>query len=907
MKGCYSNKKVLCYIKLVARSSEKKNTGAGRASVRKEQPATGREKMDAALLLRKPFVHILLIAALGFFVYSNTFHGSFHWDDFPQIANNPVIKTLDNFVSNSKGYRFNPRRFIGYLTFALNYYADGGSVIGYHVVNLAIHLINSLILYFLVLLTFKTPNMRRSASATGPPPILIALFSALLFVSHPVQTEAVTYIVQRLASLAAMFYLLSLLMYIEGRLKLNEAEGKRNADKFAFRDIMPAVPYALCSLLFAVLAMKTKETAFTLPFVIILYEFTFFRSSPKKKLLFLLPVLLTLVIIPLSVLHSGRSLGELLSDVTHQTRVQTSMSRWDYLMTEVSVVATYVRLLFFPVNQNLDYDYPHYQSLLAPQVLFPFLFLLAVFGLGVYLFIKGKEHGQNIAAGEAAGEELETKPYAPYYRLVSFGIFWFFITLSVESSLIPIVDVIFEHRVYLPSVGFFVGLTAGAFIMADRLKKEKALKAALVLVLLAFSVMTYSRNKVWKNETSLWEDVVVKSPDKARPHSNLGYFYMEDGRLDKAEKHLQAALRLKPDYVEALTSLGNVYLMEGRRDEALRELKTALKLNPKYTEAHINLGNLYSAEGRLDEALGEYETVLRLNPDHAEAHTSLGNVYLMKGLKDKALREYRTALKVNPDDFQTHNNLGNLYFMQGQLDQAVRQYQIALKLNPAAEQTRRNLMTAYRKQSQMGEAGGKIQGSAPGSGAGPADEHRNLANIYYSQGRLDEAVREYRAFLKLNPDSAEAHNDLGNVYYKQGRLDEALVEYQAALKLSPKSSEVHNNLGKIYGRQGHLDKALKEFQAAVKLNPDFADAHNMLGNVYGLQGRMDKALKEYETALKLNPGSAETHNNIGTIYYRQGLLDKARDEFQTALRLKPGDPWASRNLEALNKKEGVKR
>ncbi len=878
--------------------------GTGKAFNREEKLETAK-KTDNVLLLQRPFVHVFLIAALGFIVYSNTLHSSFHWDDSPQITDNPIVKVLENFTSGAKGYNFNPRRFIGYLTFALNYYFGGGSVTGYHVVNLFIHLINAFLVYFLVLLTFETPTMRRPASATGPPPVFIALFSSLLFVSHPVQTEAVTYVVQRVTSLATLFYLLSLLMYIKGRLKLQGAEGRGHGGELAVNGhVLSSILYVLCSLLSAVLAMKTKEIAFTLPIIIVLYEFTFFKSSTKKKILFLLPMLLTLLIIPLSVLHSGKPLGELLSDVTRQTRVQTSMSRWDYLMTELSVIATYIRLIFLPVNQNLDYDYPLYHSFFTLSVFLPFLFLAAVFGLAIYLLYKSKERR---ATDEERNTTFGPVPYAPYYRLISFGILWFFITLSVESSIIPIVDVIFEHRVYLPSTGFFMAITAGLFVVADRLKKEKALVAVLVLTLVGLSGITYARNSVWKNETRLWEDTVSKSPGKARPHSNLGYFYMEDGRLDKAYKELLAAVRIRPDYVEAHTSLGNVYLMQGRRDDSLRELKTALKLNPDYTEAHIDLGNLYATEGRLDEALGEYQDVLKLKPDHLEAHISLGNVYLMQGRKDDALREYQTALKLSPDDFQAHNNLGNLYFMQDRLDQAIKEYQIALKLNPDAVQTRTNLMTAYRKQGRLGEPSGKKRPPALKPETGSAEEHINLGDIYYKQGRLDEAVSEYRDFLKLNPDSAEAHNSLGNVYNKQGRLDEALREYRTALKLHPDSAEVHNNLGKIYGRQGHLDKALKEFQAAVKLKPDFADAYNGLGNVYGLQGHLDKALKEYETALKLTPYSADAHNNLGTIYYKQGRFDKALNEFETALRLNPDDPWARRNLQILNKEKRNKQ
>ncbi len=249
--------------------------------------------------------------------------------------------------------------------------------------NLLIHIANALLVYFFVLLTFRTPSMRQSADSSPPAPVLIALFSALLFVSHPLQTQAVTYVIQRFASLATFFYLLSLVMYIKGRLAIEKQDDTKG------RLISgPSLLFYLVSLISAVCAMKTKEIAFTLPLVILLYEFIFFKSPVKKMLLFLLPVLLTLIIVPLSILHSDKPLGEILSDMSEKTKVQTQMSRWDYLMTEMRVIVTYIRLIFLPINQNLDYDYPVYHSLFTPSVFLSFVFLLSVLGLGVYLLLR---------------------------------------------------------------------------------------------------------------------------------------------------------------------------------------------------------------------------------------------------------------------------------------------------------------------------------------------------------------------------------------------------------------------------------------------------------------------------------------------------------------------------------------
>lgn len=589
--------------------------------------------------LLKTYVHIFLIIALGFIAYSNTFHSPFQWDEVAQILENPVIRDLDNYISGTKGYtyvsnHYNPRRSVGYLTFALNYHFGGFRVTGYHVVNLLIHIANAILAYFLVILTFRTPYFsgqqsansdQRSRSSDSPFTIhhsrLIALLTALLFISHPIQTQAVTYVVQRFASLAAMFYLLSLLMYIQGRLASGQA-GR-------------LAGYSL-SLLFAVFAMNTKEITFTLPVMLALYEGIFFRSSLKKRFLTLLPVVLVLVIVLISVSHSGKSLGEMLSDATESTRVQTAMSRGDYLLTQMRVITTYIRLIFLPVNQNFDYDYPVERTFFTLPVFFSFLFLAALLGTAVYLLYRSGQEatGSSEQTGAEGGRSRnDSRSAIHYFRFIGFGILWFFIALSVESSIIPIRDVIFEHRVYLPSVGLFAAITTGVLVAAQRLKMEKVAMSVLMLAILIFSGATYARNTVWASKISLWEDVTQKSPNKARGHNNLGIFYSEQGFLDKGSREFQAAIEINPGYSDAHYNLGKYYLASGRMNEALTEFQTAVRLKPDYAEAHNNLGAVYETLGRVDDAIREYQTSLQINPDHLPARENLGRHIRVTGDK----------------------------------------------------------------------------------------------------------------------------------------------------------------------------------------------------------------------------------------------------------------------------------
>ena len=740
--------------------------------------------------LRKPVVHILIIVIAGFLIYSNTFKAPFIFDDEDSIVNNPAIKDIRLFIDPARAEK--DGRFIGFLTFALNYKMHALDVTGYHVFNLLIHLMNALLVYWLVVLTFRTPYasdyVQRDIFKPSDVRHQIALFTGLLFVSHPIQTQAVTYIVQRFASLATLFYLFSLVMYIKAR-----GSESSNKARYAF--------YA-ASILSTLLAMRTKEITFTLPVMIILYEWMFFKGIIKRRLLYLLPFLLTMPIIPLTwmgmpIIPSMRTGSEgLLSPFIRFeeiTRMAVILSRWDYLNTEFRVIVTYIRLLFFPAHQNLDYDYPIYRTFFNPEVVISFLFLLALFGLGVYLFY--------------ASTRVE-KGNRFWLRLVSLGILWFFVTLSPESSIVPVWDVIYEHRLYLPSVGFFMALMSGiVFIRAwlgSRTKMvEKAFMPAMIFVVIGLSATAYARNTVWQDGVTLWEDVIKKSPNKVRPYSHLGGFYLKQGRMNEAIAAYQAAIIRKPDNAEAHNNLGIVYRKQGRFDDAVQEIRTALKYGgPGYAEAHSNLGRVYYDQGRFDDAIKEYQTALKYKPNDAEAHNNLGVLYQNQGRFDDAVQEIRTALKYGPDYAEAHSNLGRVYYDQGRFDDAIKEYQTALKIKP-----------------------------------NDAEAHNSLGVLYRKQGRFDDAIKEIQMALMHKPDYADGYYNLGTVYINMGKLDEAKASLLKAVDLSPSHVTAHNNLGTVYAMQKQYEEAYREFQAVLKIDTNNKDARY---NIKILQKEMKK-------------------------------------------------------------------
>ena len=506
-----------------------------------------------------PAFYPILIALLGLAAYSGTFHVPFLFDDLGAVKDNPVVENLGNFLPGGSGYRTYPLRYAGYLSFALCFRLFGQNVAGYHAVNLAIHVANALLVYLLVVLTFRTRRMEGSAIA--PHADKAALLAGALFAVHPIETQAVTYIVQRLTSLAALCYLGSLVLYIAARMRF---------DKTGASGVKVYAPY-LGSLILALLAMKTKEMAFTLPFAVLLYELSFLGGTWKTRLVFLVPMLLTLPVVPLGLSSMGVPPGEALSDFRRAAGAPYSVH--DYFATELRVVTTYLRLLIFPAGQRLDYDYPIYRSLFGTRVLSASLLLSSMLAAAFYMRRRAKRGGD------------------PALLLISFGVLWFFLTLSLESSFIPIPDVIFEHRAYLPSAGIFIAVSAAGFLAARGVPRcRRAFAFAAICVVAALTAATLARNAVWTDELRFWRDNADKSPHKARPLVNLGREYALRGDTSDARACLEEAVRMEPGKSEeAYENLANVYAVTGEPRKAVEMNIEALRINPKSATARRNL------------------------------------------------------------------------------------------------------------------------------------------------------------------------------------------------------------------------------------------------------------------------------------------------------------------------------
>ena len=373
-----------------------------------------------------------LIAGMILIAYSNTFTASFHFDDTPAIVDNSRIKhiTLENIQ-----WALSTNRPVVDLSLMLNYQLSGLNVVGWHIFNIGCHMANSFLVYVLILWTLTLPALAAQYSEKAK---RMALFGALLFAVHPVQTEAVTYIITRSELLTSFFYLSTILLFIKGA----------QTGKFAYYGA--ATFASLC-------AMQSKEWAVTLPAVLMLYDFLFLSEGKFKPVfsrwvayvLIALPWWIVLQKVPLFSAAPGASYGFGMETASATTRAITPVT---YTLTSFNVLWTYMRLLILPINQNLDYDYPVARTLFELPTLLSFLGHLAVVGGSLWVYLRKKQ------------------------VLIPFGVAWFYITLSPVQSFVPIIDVIFEHRLYLPSIGFFIVFVAAYEGVFDWFQQRSALK-----------------------------------------------------------------------------------------------------------------------------------------------------------------------------------------------------------------------------------------------------------------------------------------------------------------------------------------------------------------------------------------------------------------------------------------------
>jgi hypothetical protein len=519
--------------------------------------------------------YILLVIAV-LLLYSNTFQSPFIFDDWENLSQPSIQMTrLSWDAFRQAAFEGLLARPAANITFALNYYFNGYDLFGYHLVNILVHLGAGIFLYMFLQTTLTLPQARQKFKYG----VWLPLTASLIWLVHPLQVQSVTYIIQRMNSMAAMFYIISMLCYAKARIS------QVIWQKIAL--------FCICAIS-AALALGSKEIAATLPLFILVYEWFFLQDlqvSWLKKRFFPLAAAGILFSVIVLVYLGTNPVARILAD--YNFRDFTLKMR---VLTEFRVVVFYISLLLFPFpgRLNLNHDFPLSFSLFEPITTIMSLFIL----LGL-LFL----------AIRLAKKE----------RLLSFCILWFLGNLFIESSVIGL-EIIFEHRTYLPSMMAIFAIT----LLVNRLLNKRLLQILLTIIILTlFSLWTFQRNIIWANPFRLWQDVIVKSPNKVRPYNNLGRLLVESGRSREAIPVLQNAIRLEPDNIKTNINLAAALIQERRFSEAITLLEQNLDRLEKSPEARLNLGAAYFYSGNVEAARRELEILSQLDPYLASKLASL--------------------------------------------------------------------------------------------------------------------------------------------------------------------------------------------------------------------------------------------------------------------------------------------
>ena len=610
----------------------------------------------------------LLVAFVGVAVYANTLRCPFVFDDLHNIHNNPHIKLRELDVSGLYGAAFDgptPRRPVAKLSFALNYYIHQGHLAGYHVVNIAIHILNGFLVCVLTLLLLRkmvqSPSLALAEHLDArhsdahehvldrPPRFcIVALIVALVFIAHPIQSQAVTYIVQRMASMAAMFYLAAFVCYMAGR----DATGRR---RIGFL-VMSAVCWSL--------AIGCKENAATLPVTIGLYEW-FFMSDLRPGWLWrrrhLAIVALVLVAGVFLVYLSGFSpVQEILEG--YRYRDYTLAQR---VLTQFRVVVFYLTLVVLPAPSRLNVT-PWISS--SDGILTPATTALAMVVLTALFLVACLS--------------------ARRHRLLSFGLIWMLLHLVIESSAVGL-EMVYEHRMYLPMVG--VAFVLAAILMTLHVPRRVMLATACLAVVILGS-FTHHRNKVWSHPLILWNDVVRKNVDDPRSWYNRGHAYESRSEFDQAIRDYRESIwlergRLKPYSIRAYNNLGNIYVKLQEFDKAIDTFNRAIEVWPRYPVTYNNRAGVHQQMGELELAKKDYDEAIKyseaLGGGYALAYYNRG-LFLAQTqqLREEAIEDYSRAIEIDPNMFVAYINRGNEITRLHRYRHALQDYERAVEIRP---------------------------------------------------------------------------------------------------------------------------------------------------------------------------------------------------------------------------------
>ncbi len=789
----------------------------------------------------RTFLRVLLLVIPTFLLYAHTLDSPFYLDDYANIVDNPSMRLTELTLENLDRAGFEAvcrRRPVANISFALNYYFHQYNLPGYHLVNILIHILTGVALCFFISATLRIPGNQWPFSQTGRTSSLagMPIFTALIWLVHPLHTQSVTYIVQRMNSLSAMFYVIALLMYVHARLSTG--------------NILRRLLFA-ATIISGILALGSKEIALTLPLLIFLYEWYFFQQLNLGWLKKQVPLILGLITVLAFVVF--KFIGSNPLDYIAGSYEMRDFSLGQRVLTELRVVMHYITLLIFPHPDrlSLEYDFPLSHSLVEPvTTLFSLVAIGSVLALAVFI---SKRH-----------------------RLAAFCILGFLGNLVIESSVLGL-EIIFEHRTYLPSM-FAVILFA---LAGYRYIFSRFMRVALFFGLVAvFSFWTHERNALWRDEVAFLTRTSANAPANWRVYSNLANALAAKERYTEALEHYEKALDLSPHigasvenktarsyHADLLSNIGNTLVRQGQPAEAIRYLSKALKMVPYHVKANTSMGLALEKQGDPGEAIRHYRQALQADPVFVKAHNNMGLALAAQGNGAAAIASFSRAIALKPSFAEAYNNIAVQLSSQNDLPAAIFNFSRAITIRPDYAQA-----------------------------------HYNLGLSLFSSGKTRAAGASFKQALVLRPDFIPAQKGCMTVAAREREYESELKRLRGDIAGDPGNPALYGKLGDLYKRNGNWSAAVLQYEKAAEIQPDDIPGLKRLAIACAVAGDYGRALAIFKRLSVMQPENADPYYNVASIYARQRETEKAVIWLENAIERGYSD-WpailADRNLEAI--------
>lgn len=577
-------------------------------------------------LFKKTIVFLILLV-IGLGIYANSFNNELFWDDDDMVVNNEYIKDWSYFpefftesLISGAGQTSNYYRPLILITFAVDYHIWGLNPIGYHITNTLFHIIVAFLLFLLVY------KLQQLSCGTAKNKYILAFLVSLIFLVHPLQTEAVTYVAGRGDPLSAIFSLLAILFYIN------------------FRTSKGGIKYLGGGLLFFVLGLLVKEQVIFLPALVFLVEMVFFAGKGSREageeskgkrvanmVKYITPwALISVFYFLLRILVLN--FEDLLDGFDHNSLYDSHP--WFRVLTFTKVMLNYFRLLFIPLDLHMAWEVETVTSFFNGYVL-GFLSVVAVIA---FICVKTWKHS----------------------RLITFGFLWFFVILAPRTNIMKMNRPMYEHWLYLPLAGFFLALFVLAMLVHCYIKKKNqslgryvmySAWAVVAICLIWLAVLTVDRNNDWQNPIIFYENNLQYTPNSYIQHNNLGMAYAEAGEYQKAIDHYSRSVELKSKYPQVYYNMGNAYRELGEVDKAIEYYQRSIQASPRFYFPYNNLLNIYVSRGDRDRAFSLLQD-MGDKFDHAQYFYTRGVVFYRFGEYGKAIASWEKILEDDPGNIK---------------------------------------------------------------------------------------------------------------------------------------------------------------------------------------------------------------------------------------------------------------